>query len=113
MLGATLQVLMLPSESHSFFSSSSQSLSSDLIACREGASFVPTPTLPLPMTSPPLQVYQRSKDRLIVPYGSNAAFSPPVVHAPSLPTPTADDLPIALRRGKRTCAQHPIANCVL
>lgn len=113
-------------ESTSYFTSSGKYLSSDLICCSEGESSL-SPTLPMPLSpapiSPshsPLQVYQRTKNRKVVAYGPRDSSSslevPASSPAPTLAdlpnAPNLDDLPIALRRGKRTCTQHPIANFV-
>ena len=62
-----------------------------------------------PLVSPPLQVYHRSNDRQVVPYGPEASSSLSEVHSPP---PSTDDLPIALRKGPRTCTQHPLAHFV-
>ena len=42
------------------------------------------------------------------PTNSSSSSETPVPHA-DMPS---DDLPIALRKGKQTCTQHPIANFV-
>uniref|UniRef100_A0A2N9EWV2 Integrase catalytic domain-containing protein n=1 Tax=Fagus sylvatica TaxID=28930 RepID=A0A2N9EWV2_FAGSY len=76
-------------ESTPFFSSFGQCLSSDLIVSREG---------------------ERSQDRCIVSYSPDATSSLSEVLAPLSSLPKTDDLPIALRKGKRTCTQHPIAH---
>jgi hypothetical protein len=109
-------------ESTPFFSSPGQCLSPDLISSREGEGSFSSPTLPIPLLSPPpqvplasppnppLQVYQRSQDRRVISYRPNTTSSLSEVPAPSSSIPETDDLPIALRRGKRTCTQHPIAH---
>ena len=53
-------------------------------------------------SNPPLQVYQQSRDRRVVSYGPNATPSSFEVPAPFVPILETDDLPIALRQGKRT-----------
>jgi hypothetical protein len=109
-------------ESTPFFSSPGQCLSPDLISSREGEGSFSSPTLPIllfspplqvPLASPPnppLQVYQRSQDRRVVSYHPDTTFSLSEVPAPSSSIPKTDDLLIALRRGKRTCTQQPIAH---
>ena len=70
-----------------------------------------SPQVPLSsQPNPHLQVYQRSQDRRVMSYNPDATSSLPEVPAPSSSLPKTDDLPIALRRGKRTCTQHPIAH---
>lgn len=105
-------------ESTSYFTSTGHDLSSDLICCSEGESSHFSPTLPVfyafpappPLRVPlPLQVYTRSKNRRIFSCGPDTSSSPSEVPA-SLSARASDDLPIALRRGKRACTQHPIAN---
>ena len=109
-------------ESTPFFSSPGQCLSPDLISSREGEDSLSSSTLPIPLFSPPpqvplasppnppLQVYQRSQDRCVVSYRPDTTSSLSKVPAPSSSILKTDDLPIALRRGKRTCTQHPIAH---
>jgi hypothetical protein len=76
-------------ESTSFFSSLGQSLYSNLISNSEGESSLSSPTLLIPLTSsltpltpsasllnPPMQVYQRSRDRRVVSYSPNTRSSP-------------------------------------
>ncbi|GMY33344.1 hypothetical protein FCV25MIE_28586, partial [Fagus crenata] len=87
-------------------------LSPDLISSREGEGSFSSPTLPIPLLSPPpqvplasppnppLQVYQRSQDRRIVSYRPDTTSSLSEVSAPSSSIPETDDLPIALRRSK-------------
>lgn len=104
-------------ESTSYFTSAGHNLSSDLIGCHEGESSTPLPTLPMPLSrsplsEPPLQVYQRKKTRDIVSYGPAPSSSPSEVPASPLAPADPDNLPIALRRGKRSCTQHPIAKFV-
>jgi hypothetical protein len=106
----------------SLFFSPGQCLSPDLISSHEGEDSFPSPTLPIPLLSPPpqvplasppnppLQVYQQSQDRRIVSYRPDTTSSLSEVPIPSSSIPETDDLPIALRRGKRTCTQHPIAH---
>ncbi|GMY17567.1 Retrovirus-related Pol polyprotein from transposon RE2, partial [Fagus crenata] len=116
-------------ESTPFFSSPGQCLSPDLISSHEGEGSFSSPILPIPLLSPPpqvplasppnplLQVYQRSQDRCVISYRPDTTSSLSEVPAPPSSIPETDDLPIALRRSKRTCTQHPIAhflsyNCV-
>ncbi|KAL0285625.1 UNVERIFIED_CONTAM: hypothetical protein Scaly_2813300 [Sesamum calycinum] len=73
---------------------------------------LPVPTLPIPPhTEPPtrlLQVYSRRK------CSTNTTLTAPPgllpTAAPGYPSVTrTDDLPIALRKGKRSCTAHPLA----
>uniref|UniRef100_A0A2N9ILA7 GAG-pre-integrase domain-containing protein n=1 Tax=Fagus sylvatica TaxID=28930 RepID=A0A2N9ILA7_FAGSY len=74
-------------------------LSPDLISSREGERSFLSPTLPIPLSSSPPQVPLASPP------------NPPLqVPTPSSSIPKTDDLPIALRRGRCTCTQHPIAH---
>jgi hypothetical protein len=109
-------------ESTPFFSSPDQCLSPNLISSHEGEGYFSSPTLPIALLSPPpqvplaspanppLQVYQQSQDRRVVSYRPDTTFSLSEVPAPSSSIPETDDLPIALRRGKRTCTQHPVVH---
>ena len=99
--------------STSFFSSPSQGMSSNLIV--RGlplSSLGHSPRSLASHSNPPLQVYQQSRDRRVVSYGPNATSSSFEVPAPFVPILETDDLPIALRQGKCTCTQNPIANFV-
>uniref|UniRef100_A0A2N9GSX8 Integrase catalytic domain-containing protein n=1 Tax=Fagus sylvatica TaxID=28930 RepID=A0A2N9GSX8_FAGSY len=79
------------------------------------------PTSPISIVPPISQVYvrRRNQDVPLVPPPPLVEFSlplPPSV-SPSKDSPppqsTSDlDLPIAIRKGKRTCTEHPISNCV-
>uniref|UniRef100_A0A2N9F358 Uncharacterized protein n=1 Tax=Fagus sylvatica TaxID=28930 RepID=A0A2N9F358_FAGSY len=97
-------------ESTSLFFSPGQCLSPELISSHEGEDSFPSPTLPIPLLSPPpqvplasppnppLQVYQQSQDRRIVSYRPDTTSSLSEVPIPSSSIPETDDLPIALRR---------------
>lgn len=92
-----------------------KSLDLDLISSRQGE--LPLPVLsdsitPLQVADPPLQVYKHSKNRSVVPWASVPSPTPSSTGV--LPNPSNDsmDLPIALRKGTRTCTQHPISNSV-
>jgi transposase InsO family protein len=82
------------------------------------------PTSPIsivPPVPPISQVYvrRRNQDVPLVPPPPPVEFSLPL---PPSTSPSADspppqstsdlDLPIAIRKGKRTCTEHPISNCV-
>jgi transposase InsO family protein len=82
------------------------------------------PTSPIsivPPVPPISQVYvrRRNQDVPLVPPPRPVEFSLPL---PPSASPSADspppqstsdlDLPIAIRKGKRTCTEHPISNCV-
>jgi hypothetical protein len=82
------------------------------------------PTSPIsivPPVPPISQVYvrRRNQDVPLVPPPPPVEFSLPL---PPSASPSADspppqstsdlDLPIAIRKGKRTCTEHPISNCV-
>uniref|UniRef100_A0A2N9HL42 Integrase catalytic domain-containing protein n=1 Tax=Fagus sylvatica TaxID=28930 RepID=A0A2N9HL42_FAGSY len=82
------------------------------------------PTSPIsivPPVPPISQVYvrRRNQDVPLVPPPPPVEFSLPLPPSasPSVDSPppqsTSDlDLPIAIRKGKRTCTEHPISNCV-
>uniref|UniRef100_A0A2N9GHQ2 Integrase catalytic domain-containing protein n=1 Tax=Fagus sylvatica TaxID=28930 RepID=A0A2N9GHQ2_FAGSY len=71
------------------------------------------------MLSAPVYVRRRNQDVPLVPPPPPVEFSLPL---PPSASPSADspppqstsdlDLPIAIRKGKRTCTEHPISNCV-
>jgi hypothetical protein len=63
----------------------------------------------MPRSNPPLQDYQRSQDKRIVPYSLDVSSSLSEVLVSSSFTPNTNHLPIALRRGKCPRAQHQIA----
>ena len=73
--------------------------------------------IPLPLALPPkagldrpdLQTYTR-RHQIVETIPDSAA--PPLASEASDPPPSASDLPIALRKGKRTCTSHPISNFV-
>ena len=82
------------------------------------------PTSPIsivPLVPPISQVYvrRRNQDVPLVPPPPPIEFSLPLHSSTSTfedsppPQSTSDlDLPIAIRKGKRTCTEHPISNCV-
>uniref|UniRef100_A0A2N9EHM3 Integrase catalytic domain-containing protein n=1 Tax=Fagus sylvatica TaxID=28930 RepID=A0A2N9EHM3_FAGSY len=81
------------------------------------------PTSPIPIVPPipPIsQVYvrRRNQDVPFIPPPPPIEFSLPLPPSASTsedshPQSTSDlDLPIAIRKGKRTCTEHPISNCV-
>ncbi|KAL0415349.1 UNVERIFIED_CONTAM: Retrovirus-related Pol polyprotein from transposon RE1 [Sesamum latifolium] len=80
---------------------------------------IPTSSLPLPVPAlsipphtekptRPLQVYsRRSRSTTTTPPDPP---DPPPAAAPGTPATSANDLPIALRKGKRSCTAHPLAH---
>ncbi|KAK4403247.1 Retrovirus-related Pol polyprotein from transposon RE2 [Sesamum angolense] len=85
------------------------------VSCRHSSTSVPLPAPTMsvpPHTEPPthpLQVYSRrnrsTTTTLIVPPDL------PLTAAPGNPSATPiDDLPVALRKGKKSCTAHPLAN---
>jgi hypothetical protein len=82
------------------------------------------PTFPIsivPPVPPISQVYvrRRNQDVPLIPPPPPVEFSLPLPPSasPSADSPSSQstsdlDLPIAIRKGKRTCTEHPISNCV-
>uniref|UniRef100_A0A2N9F081 Uncharacterized protein n=1 Tax=Fagus sylvatica TaxID=28930 RepID=A0A2N9F081_FAGSY len=79
------------------------------------------PISPISIVPPISQVYvhRRNQDVPLIPPPPPVEFSLPLPPSASTsedsppPQSTSDlDLPIAIRKGKRTCTEHPISNCV-
>ena len=113
-------------EDISYYSPQGRQLQESMLSAPVIPTHVPIapPTSPISIV-PPVpsisQVYvrRRNKDVPLVPPLPPVEFSLPL---PPSASPSADspppqstsdlDLPIAIRKGKRTCTEHPISNCV-
>ena len=93
-------------ESMSFFTSAGGALGIDVLT--QSLSIpLPIPPLVLPTVTPLLKVYHRCKK----PPRPTRLENPPAPLTSSLTSPEihqSSDLPIALRKGIRSCTQHPI-----